>query len=68
MFKLNDVYDFLINNKIKETNKINIYDCLNYYESPKIIEQNGIELLLSFGTWIKNKFGLILNLQVLQVV
>ena len=43
MFKLNDVYDFLINNKIKETNKINIYDCLNYYESPKIIEQNGKE-------------------------
>ena len=43
MFRLNDIYDFLINNKIKETNKINIYDCLNYYESPKIIEQNGKE-------------------------
>jgi ubiquitin C-terminal hydrolase len=43
MFKLNVIYDFLINNKIKETNKINIYDCLNYYESPKIIEQNGKE-------------------------
>ena len=43
MFRLNNVYDFVISNKIKENNIINIYDCLNYYESPKIIEQNGKE-------------------------
>ena len=41
MFRLNDVLDFLKYNKIKESNNINIYDCLNYFESPKIVEQNG---------------------------
>ena len=29
MFRLNDVLDFLKYNKIKESNNINIYDCLN---------------------------------------
>ena len=41
MFRLNDVLDFLKYNKIKEDNNINIYDCLNFFESPKIVEQNG---------------------------
>ena len=40
-FRLNDVLDFLKSNNIKETNNINIYDCLNFYESPKIAEPNG---------------------------
>ena len=41
VFRLNDVLDFLKSNNIKETNNINIYDCLNFYESPKIAEPNG---------------------------
>ena len=40
-FRLNDVLDYLKSNNIKETNNINIYDCLNFYESPKIAEPNG---------------------------
>lgn len=42
MFRLNDVVDFVKINKIKENKNINIYDCLNYFENPKIVEQNGI--------------------------
>ena len=41
VFRLNDVLDFLRENKIKETNNINIYDCLNFFECPKIAEPNG---------------------------
>ena len=41
MFRLDNVLDFLRYNKIRESNIINIYDCLNYFESPKIFEQDG---------------------------
>ena len=40
-FRLNDVLDYLKDNKIKENNNINIYDCLNFFECPKIAEPNG---------------------------
>ena len=40
-FRLNDVFEFIQENKVKEMKNINIYDCLNYFEKPNIVEQNG---------------------------
>ena len=40
MFSLNNVLDFLKYNKNKDNNIINIYDCLNFFEIPKVVEQN----------------------------
>ena len=40
-FRLNDVFEFIKDNKAKEMKNINIYDCLNYFEKPNIVEQNG---------------------------